>query len=229
MKGLVLVEPAGIGDPQKVAELKNTPSVSIYGDFIEQDARWPTIKANNQKFQALIRGAGGEAEIIDLPQQGIRSNSRMLIDEPKKNAPGVLALALGFIAGSGGADANGGIPDTDIAMFGIGDHRSLFTHSIIAGVVVEGSILALADFAGIVCNKLPEGERSAFWDQLDNAKDQIALKLAAARGRARAHPRLDGGADRGQHHAPGDRQPVRRAGRGGPARHQRPLGPAGRD
>lgn len=105
--------------------------------------------------------------------------SKAVLDDPKKNAPGVLALALGFIAGSGGMDGNGGVPDTDIAMFGIGDHRSLFTHSIIAGIVVEGSILALADLAGIVCNKLSVGERSEFWDQISSAKDQIANQLAA--------------------------------------------------
>lgn len=129
-----------------------------------------------KRSAAAIDGVIGVGRRLWIEGEAI---SRMLIDEPKRNAPGVLALALGFIAGSGGADANGGLPDTDIAMFGIGDHRSLFTHSIIAGIVVEGSILALADFAGIVCNKLPEGERSSFWNQLDNAKDQIALNLAA--------------------------------------------------
>ena len=105
--------------------------------------------------------------------------SKAVLDDPKKNAPGVLALALGFIAGSGGVDGNGGIPDTDIAMFGIGDHRSLFTHSIIAGIVVETSILALADLAGIVCDKLPAGQRSEFWEQISTAKDQIATQLSA--------------------------------------------------
>jgi hypothetical protein len=101
-----------------------------------------------------------------------------LFSDPKKNAPGVLALALGFITGSGGLDGNGGVPDTDIAMFGIGDHRSFLTHSIIAGIVIEGAILALADLSGIVCDKLPEGQRSAFWDTLSSTKDQIANKLA---------------------------------------------------
>ncbi len=105
--------------------------------------------------------------------------SKAVLDDPKKNAPGVLALALGFIAGSGGVDGNGGIPDTDIAMFGIGDHRSLFTHSIIAGIVVETSILALADLAGIVCDKLPAGQRSEFWEQISTTKDQIATQLSA--------------------------------------------------
>lgn len=105
--------------------------------------------------------------------------SKAVLDDPRKNAPGVLALALGFIAGSGGVDGNGGIPDTDIAMWGIGDHRSLFTHSIIAGIVVETSILALADLAGIVCDKLPRGERSEFWEQISSTKDQIASQLSA--------------------------------------------------
>jgi hypothetical protein len=105
--------------------------------------------------------------------------SKAVLDDPKKNAPGVLALALGFIAGSGGVDGNGGIPDTDIAMFGIGDHRSLFTHSIIAGIVVETSILALADLAGVVCDQLPAGQRSEFWEQISTTKDQIATQLSA--------------------------------------------------
>jgi hypothetical protein len=127
------------------------------------------------------RTAAGIDGTIDLGKQVWRvigAVGSSVMDDPKKNAPGVLALALGFIAGSGGVDGNGGIPDTDIAMFGIGDHRSLFTHSIIAGIVVEGSILALADLAGIVCDKLPVGERSTFWDQLSSAKDQIAGQLA---------------------------------------------------
>lgn len=104
---------------------------------------------------------------------------KAVLDDPKKNASGVLALALGFIAGSGGIDGNGGVPDTDITLFGIGNHRSLFTHSIVAGIVVEGSILALADLAGIVCDKIPPNERSSFWAHISNTKDDIANQLAA--------------------------------------------------
>ncbi len=79
VKALVLVEPAGIGDMAQAAALKNTPSVSIYGDFIAQDARWPTIKANNLKFQEAIRAGGGQTEVIDLPAIGINGNSHMLM------------------------------------------------------------------------------------------------------------------------------------------------------
>lgn len=39
VKALVLVEPAGIGDPKQVEKLKNVPMLAIYGDYIEGDAR----------------------------------------------------------------------------------------------------------------------------------------------------------------------------------------------
>lgn len=100
-----------------------------------------------------------------------------LRDNPQKNASTVLAFALGFFVGSGGLDGNGGIPDTDIAMFGIGNHRSILTHSVIAGIFVECSILALADLAGIVCDKLPQNKRSPFWDKVSASKDVIAQQL----------------------------------------------------
>lgn len=127
------------------------------------------------------RTADGIDTTIDLGQRIYRTLSiviRALREDPKKNAPGVLALALGFVVGSGGLDGNGGIPDTDITMFGIGDHRSIYTHSIIAGIVIEGAILALADLADIVCEKIPRGQRSPFWDSLISTKNQIAGQLA---------------------------------------------------
>ena len=99
-----------------------------------------------------------------------------LFADPKKNAPDVFALALGFYMGSGGVDGNGGIPDTDL-MLGIGWHRSVFTHSIISGIVVEGAILAVADFADVVCAKLPVSARDPFWDQLVATKRRIANSL----------------------------------------------------
>jgi hypothetical protein len=89
----------------------------------------------------------------------------------------VFALAMGFYAGSGGLDGDGGIPDTDLAL-GVGWHRSLFTHSIIAGTVAEGAILALADLADVVIRQLPTHQRDPFWDRLAVTKDRLAHQLA---------------------------------------------------
>lgn len=99
VKALVLVEPAGIGDPKQTAALKDTPSVSIYGDFIEQDARWPTIRANNLKFQEGIRAAGGKPEVIDLPAMGIKGNSHMLMMD--KNNQDIAALIQQWLVKQG--------------------------------------------------------------------------------------------------------------------------------
>lgn len=70
----------------------------------------------------------------------------------------------------------GEFADSDLAL-GIGWHRSPFTHSIIAGTVVEGAILALADLTGVIHDKLPP-RHDPFWDKLLAAKDSIAIRLA---------------------------------------------------
>lgn len=99
VKALVLVEPAGVGDLAQAAALRNTPSLSLYGDFIEQDARWPTIRANNLRFQQAIRAAGGSADLIDLPRIGIKGNSHMVMMD--RNNLEVAALIQQWLAGQG--------------------------------------------------------------------------------------------------------------------------------
>ena len=79
VKALVLVEPAGLGDPKLVANLKNVPILAVYGDYIEQDSRWPTIRGNQLKFLEQVRAAGGRYDVVDLPKSGIRGNSHMMM------------------------------------------------------------------------------------------------------------------------------------------------------
>jgi hypothetical protein len=122
-------------------------------------------------------GIDRTAQIVTGTAQAVGAIGRALLDDPKRNVPDVFALALGFYAGSGGLDGNGGIPDTDLAL-GIGWHRSILTHSIIAGTVVEGAILALADLADVVIDKVPRYQRDPFWDHLAATKDRIAEQLA---------------------------------------------------
>jgi pimeloyl-ACP methyl ester carboxylesterase len=79
VKGLVLVEPAGFGDMARAAVLKDTPAVAIFGDFIEQDSRWPTIRGNVVRFFGEVAKAGGKPDVIDLPKIGIKGNSHMMM------------------------------------------------------------------------------------------------------------------------------------------------------
>ncbi len=79
VKALILVEPAGIGDPAQVAKLKDVPIMALYGDYIEQDARWPSILKRQNDFNAKVVEAGGKVDVIHLPERGQKGNSHMLM------------------------------------------------------------------------------------------------------------------------------------------------------
>jgi hypothetical protein len=79
VKALVAVEPGGVGDPAQAAALKGMPILTLFGDHIERDARWPAIRANAVTFLEAVREAGGRVEIRDLPKAGIRGNSHMMM------------------------------------------------------------------------------------------------------------------------------------------------------
>jgi hypothetical protein len=91
----------------------------------------------------------------------VRDKATPLINDlrrdPANVAPDLLIGALAFYAGGGGLDGDGGGPDIDIPLLGIGAHRSVFTHSIVAGAVVETALYSLIDFIGVAYRYLPEG------------------------------------------------------------------------
>jgi pimeloyl-ACP methyl ester carboxylesterase len=99
VKALIAVEPAGVGDPAKVDALKGIPSLLVYGDFIEQDSRWPKIRATGLAFADGIRAAGGVADVVDLPKAGIKGNSHMMMMD--KNNAEVAALIQTWLQGKG--------------------------------------------------------------------------------------------------------------------------------
>ena len=77
VKALIAVEPSTGGDPAKAAALKNIPTLVVFGDYIEQDARWPKIRENDLKFLDMVKAAGGNPEVVNLPEVGIKGNSHM--------------------------------------------------------------------------------------------------------------------------------------------------------
>ncbi len=90
VKALIAVEPAGTGDPKQAERLKGVPTLFVYGDFIEKDARWPQIRKNGIAFGEAVTAAGGNVQVVNLPQAGIRGNSHMLMMD--KNNQEVAAL-----------------------------------------------------------------------------------------------------------------------------------------
>ena len=95
VRALVLVEPAGLGDAKLVDRLKNTPILAVYGDYIEQDSRWPTIRANQLKQLEAVRAAGGRYDVVNLPQVGIKGNSHMMMMD--KNNAQIAELIQGWL------------------------------------------------------------------------------------------------------------------------------------
>ena len=79
VKALVLVEPAGLGDPNKAEALKGMPILTVFGDNIERDSRWPSIRANQMALNAKYVAAGASVDQIDLPKVGITGNSHMMM------------------------------------------------------------------------------------------------------------------------------------------------------
>jgi hypothetical protein len=114
-----------------------------------------------QRTAAVIDGAiavGSES------RRFLTGIGRALLRDPKGMAPKVLGAFLGFNTGSGGLDGNGGIPDLDL-LAGIGYHRSPLTHTIIAGIVAEGMLLAIVDLAAEIHSRLPH-DHDPLWDSL---------------------------------------------------------------
>ena len=99
VRALVLVEPASIGLAEKVAALRGIPVLMIFGDYIADDARWPTIRANGIAFAEAVRAAGGSVEVVDLPERGITGNSHMI--QMDRNSDEVAALVHGWLASQG--------------------------------------------------------------------------------------------------------------------------------
>ena len=79
VKAIVAVEPAVAGDIASAARFKNIPILLLYGDFIARSPRWPRMRLFGVEFAAAVRDAGGRADVVDLPQVGIRGNSHMMM------------------------------------------------------------------------------------------------------------------------------------------------------
>ena len=102
-------------------------------------------------------------QVMDRGQAAFDAAASTFKSRPSEGATHVLSLVVGFYCGSGG-NGDGGIPDLDL-LAGIGAHRSILTHSIVAGVFVETAVVSLIDLVQIVHAHLPP-VHSEFWDAM---------------------------------------------------------------
>ncbi len=96
----------------------------------------------------------------------------------------ILTVSI-FYLSAGGSDIEGGLPDMDIAIGGIGVHRNLFSHTILLGFGIEfGARLGIRLF-GALQERLPENHLPV-WDKtysfLDTHKDKGIAAMWAGIG-----------------------------------------------
>jgi hypothetical protein len=80
--GIVSIEPAAC--PSASADMRpfrNLPILVLFGDYVEQVERWAPRLAACRAFVQAANAAGGKAEIVVLPEIGIRGNSHMLMQD----------------------------------------------------------------------------------------------------------------------------------------------------
>jgi pimeloyl-ACP methyl ester carboxylesterase len=108
IRGMVLVEPgvcpAAYTDTQ-IATLARLPIMVVYGDYLDTptgipDFSWQAAYEGCRAFVARVNAAGGSARMLHLPEQGIRGNSHMVMQD--RNNHRVADLVLKWIDGSVG-------------------------------------------------------------------------------------------------------------------------------
>jgi pimeloyl-ACP methyl ester carboxylesterase len=102
VKALVAVEPTFGGDRNKVASIRNTPILVVYGDNAKDHPRWSKIRQGGVDYAAALKAAGGSIDIVDLPDAGIRGNSHMVMMD--RNSDQVADLIQKWLVGKGLAE-----------------------------------------------------------------------------------------------------------------------------
>src|SRR4051812_18468286 len=102
VKALVAVEPTLGGDKNKVASIKGSPVLIVYGDNAKEHPRWGKIRQGGVDYAGVLKNAGGSVDVVDLPEAGIKGNSHMIMMD--KNSDQIAELIQKWLVGKGLAD-----------------------------------------------------------------------------------------------------------------------------
>lgn len=93
---LVALEPAALPDPAgDLSAFRDLPVLIVYGDHVDTSPRWAPRLALARAFVAAANAAGGQAELLALPERGIRGNSHMLMQD--RNSDVVAGLVADWV------------------------------------------------------------------------------------------------------------------------------------
>ena len=125
---------------------------------------------NNPKRAAVEDALQIKKTIAELPKN-IRTKVKQFQTFSKKEkceATLVAAISLLiYFAAVGGMDAEGGLPDLDTKIAGIGKHRHWSSHSIVLAFGVEFALRFILLFLLAVYSQLPKTHHS-IWDSIRN-------------------------------------------------------------
>jgi pimeloyl-ACP methyl ester carboxylesterase len=80
VRAVIAVEPSGTPaqsvDP---ARLREIPHLFVWGDHLDATPFWQRIRANADAWAGRIREAGGSVDTLDMPAEGVRGNSHMIM------------------------------------------------------------------------------------------------------------------------------------------------------
>jgi pimeloyl-ACP methyl ester carboxylesterase len=80
VRAVIAVEPSGAPpDAAEAGRVKDVPHLVVWGDHIAGNAFWERIRANVERWQGQVRAAGGVADTLDMPAEGVRGNSHMIM------------------------------------------------------------------------------------------------------------------------------------------------------
>ena len=138
--------------------------ISNFGKAINENQTKDYLSLQKNKL------ISGTQSFYKTSKKVLKNTLTILKNNPKQSGPILFLGVLGFFCGAGFQvgekafyDIDGGIPDLDIAIGGIGTHRSPLTHSIIAAAVIETMVFSTVRAAHMIYKHLPESH-DLFWE-----------------------------------------------------------------
>lgn len=80
VRAVIAIEPSGA--PPQTADagrVRQIPHLVVWGDHMQGNAFWERVRTNITRWQDQIRTAGGTADTLDMPAEGVRGNSHMIM------------------------------------------------------------------------------------------------------------------------------------------------------
>lgn len=101
VRALISIEPSSAPDPATapIAPLKSVPHLVVYGDYLGGSPFWQRILQVTARYREALAAQGGVADLIDLPAQGIRGNTHMMMMD--RNSDQIAGLVQDWMARQG--------------------------------------------------------------------------------------------------------------------------------